>query len=73
MIPRPADSNGLIMVKLKGKLEFKGHVVFGAVRSDVVIQFLEFPRSHNDLYADKETNAANILVDILGLQLYIPD
>ena len=73
MLPRSADSNGLIIVKLKGKLEFKGHVVFGAVRSDVVNQFLEFPRSHNDLYADKETNAANIPVDVLGLQLYIPD
>ena len=36
MLPRPADSNGLIIVKLKHKLEYKGHVVFEAVRSDVI-------------------------------------
>ena len=28
MLPRPADSNGLFLVKLKHKLEYKGHVVF---------------------------------------------
>ena len=67
MLPRPTDSNGLIIVKLKCELEYKGHAVFEAVRPDVVIQFLEFFRSHNDLYSDIEINPANILVDILGL------
>ena len=28
MLPRPADINGLIIVKLKRKLEYKGLVVF---------------------------------------------
>ena len=65
--PRPADSNALIIVKLKRKLEYKGHVVFEAVRSDVVIQFLEFLRSHNDLYSDTEINPAKIPLEILGL------
>ena len=60
MLPRPAGSNGLIIVKLKWKLAYKGHVVFEAVRPDVVIQFLEFLRSHNDLYSDIEINPANI-------------
>ena len=46
MLPRPADSNGLIIVKLKRKLEYKGHVIFEAVRADVVLQFLEFLRCH---------------------------
>ena len=68
MFPRPADNNGLIIVKLKRKLEYKGHVVFEAVRPDVVIQFLEFLRSHNDLYSDIEINPTNIPVDILGLE-----
>ena len=35
-LSKPADSNGLIVVKLKHKLEYKGHVVFEAVRSDVI-------------------------------------
>ena len=60
MLPRPADNNGLIIVKLKRKVECKGNVVFEAVRPDVVIQFLEFLRSHNDLYSDIEINPANI-------------
>ena len=67
MLPRSADNNGVIIVKLKLKLEYKGHVVFGAVRSDVLIQFLKFLRSYNDLYSDIEINPANITVDILGL------
>ena len=45
MLPRPADKNGLIIVKLKHKLEFKGHLAFEAVRPYVVIQFVEFFRS----------------------------
>ena len=53
MLPRP-KSNGLIIVKLKRKLECKGHVVFEAVRPDLVIKFLEFFRSHKDLYSDIE-------------------
>ena len=39
MFPRPADSNGFIIVKLKSKLEYKGHAVFEAVKPDIVIQF----------------------------------
>ena len=70
MLPRPAYSNGFIIVKLKHKLEYKGHVVFEAVRPDAVIQFLEFLRSHNDLYSDIEINPANIPVDILGLHRF---
>ena len=67
ILPRPADSNGLIIVKLKHKLEYKGHLVFEVIRPDVVIQLVEFFRSHNDLYSDIELNPANIPVDILGL------
>ena len=65
MLPTPAESNGLIIVKFKRKIEYKGHVVFEAVRPDAVIQFLEFLRSHNDLYSDIEINPA-----ILGLQRF---
>ena len=30
VLPRGADSNGLVMVKLKRKLSFRGHVYFEA-------------------------------------------
>ena len=70
MLPRPSDSNGLIIAKLKRKLEYKSHVVFEAVRPDVVIQFLQFLRSHNDLYSDIEINPAKIPLDILDFQSF---
>ena len=35
-LPRPADSNSLLIVKLKGKLEYKIHVIFKAVRPELV-------------------------------------
>ena len=67
MLPRPTNSNGLIIVILKRKLEYKGHVVFKAVRPYVVIQFLESLRSHHNLNLDTEINPGNIPVDVLGL------
>ena len=68
MLPRHAESNGLIIVKLKRKLEYKGHATFEAFRPDVMVQFPEFLKSHNDWYSDIEISPANIHVDILGLQ-----
>ena len=57
----------MVSLKLKRKLVYKGHVVSEAVRPDVMIQLLEFLRSHNNnLYI--QINPANIPVDIPGLQ-----
>ena len=33
LLPRTADSNGLLIVKLKRKVEYRGHVLFEEVRS----------------------------------------
>ena len=41
-LPRPADSYGLLIVKLKLKLGHKSHVIFEPVRPGAVVQFLEF-------------------------------
>ena len=35
-LPRPADSNGLVIVKLKRKIEYRGHVLFESVRPELV-------------------------------------
>ena len=51
-LPHPADSNGLIIVKLKRKLEYKGHVYFEAVRSQVIRRLLEHLKINNSLYGD---------------------
>ena len=62
-LPRPADSNGLLIVKLKPKLKNKNHVIF---EKALVVQFLEFLKLHNHLYSDIEINYNNIPVDMLG-------
>ena len=63
---RPEDSNGLLIVKLKLKLEYKSHVIFEVVTPALVVQFLEFLKLHNRLHSDNEINYNNILVDMPG-------
>ena len=38
ILPRPADSSGLIAVKLKRDLKYKGYVYFEPVRPNVIYQ-----------------------------------
>ena len=60
---RPADSNDLLIVKLKLKVEYKSHAISEAVRPALVVQFHEFLKLHNHLYSDIEINYNNISVD----------
>ena len=41
VLPRPSERSGIIMLKLKRKLEFKGHVYFQAVRPQLTHSLLE--------------------------------
>ena len=52
ILPRAADSNGLISVKLKRKLVYRGHVLFEPVRPGHVQHALEFLKNTNPLYSD---------------------
>ena len=65
-LPRPADSNGLLICKLKHKLEYKSHVISEAVQPALLVPFLEFLKLHNYLYSHIEINYNNIPVDMLG-------
>ena len=49
LLPRQADNNGLMIIKLKRKLEHKGHVYFEPIRPRIVIG-LEYLKLHNHLY-----------------------
>ena len=59
-LPRPSDSNGLIIVKLKRKVEYRSHVLFEPVRPSFVESFLKFLKQVNHLYSDIEINVNNI-------------
>ena len=39
-LPRPADINGTVVVKLKGKLQYRDHVYFESVRPDIIFRLL---------------------------------
>ena len=45
ILPRPADSNGLIVVKLKWDLKYRGYVYFEPVRPSVIYQALNYLRT----------------------------
>ena len=37
VLPRPPENNGLLFLKLKKKLQYRGHVYFEAVRPDIAL------------------------------------
>jgi len=67
ILPRKPDSNGIVLVKLKHKLEYREHVLFEGVRPDFVFRLLQYLKSHNPLYREVEINIKNIPSDIIVL------
>ena len=51
-LPQGADSNGILMIKLKRKLMYRGHVYFESVSPDVVRRALQYLKLNNPLYYD---------------------
>ena len=47
VLPRPTDSNGLILVKLKRHLKYRGHVIFEPVKPTVVHEAVLLLKDHN--------------------------
>ena len=52
ILPKPAVSNGLIVVKLKPHLKYRGHEYFEPVRPYVIYQALTNLKLHNKFYED---------------------
>ena len=52
ILSRPADSNGLIVVKSKRDLKYRGCVYFESVRPNVIYQALNYLKTHNKFYKD---------------------
>ena len=68
ILPRGIDSNGLILLKLKRKLCYRGHVLFESVRPDIVQTALNYLKQNNPLYNNVEININNIPIDLLSLE-----
>ena len=52
LFPRQSNSNGLVIIKLKRKLEYRDHVDFEPVRPDIVLRLLRYLKANNDLFKD---------------------
>ena len=68
--PRPADSNGLIVVKLKRDLKYKGYDFFEAVCPNAIYQALNYLKTHNKLYEDisiSEGLSSKEMIDFSGI------
>ena len=52
ILPRPAVFNGLIVVKLKQDLKYRGHVYFEPVRPHTIYKALTYLKSHNKFSKD---------------------
>ena len=48
-LPRPAGSNDIIIVKLKRKLQYRGHVYFESLRTNFILKFLQYLKLNNPL------------------------
>ena len=65
-LPRKSDDE-IILVKLKRKMIFRGHVYFESVRPDFVEAALNFLKHSNPFYSDVLINIDNITSDLLSL------
>ena len=67
ILPRPADSNVLIIVKLKRKVRNKDHVILESVRPHFSKSLLLYMKQNNFLYSDVKVDLENIPKVLLHL------
>ena len=67
VLPHGADSNGLVVIKLKRKLNYRGHVYFEPVCPETIFLALLYLRQNNALYSVIEIALDNIPSNLLSL------
>ena len=55
-LPRAPESSGIILLKLKRKLQFRGHVYYQAVRPETVLNALNWLKEKNEKPVINETS-----------------
>lgn len=66
-LPRNLNSSGIVLVKLKKKLEFHGHVYFQPVSSEKLVNALLYFKIHNNFYEDVEIDITDLPPELLDL------
>ena len=68
VLPRPPERSGIIMLKLKRKLEFRAHVYFQAVRPQFILDALNWLKLNNPLYNNITIYINNISANLTSLE-----
>ena len=68
VLPRPPERSGIIMLKLKRKLESRGHVYFQAVHPQFILDALNWLKMNNPLYNNITIDINNISANLTGLE-----
>ncbi|XP_057292445.1 uncharacterized protein LOC130621150 [Hydractinia symbiolongicarpus] len=66
-LPQGIDSSGVLFVKLKRKLAYRGHVVFQSVRPELLNEALQYLKNFNSFYSDVLIRMDNITQEFLSL------
>ena len=69
VLPRGDDSNGIVMVKIKRKLSFRGHVYFEEVSPDLVNLALTHLKDNNHLYPSSLLSLTEPVADDVAIQI----
>lgn len=67
ILPRPPERSGIILLKLKRKIQFKGHVYFEAIRPEFVMTALNWLKANNILYKDIQIDCTNISAELTSI------
>ena len=59
-LPKNSQSSGIILVKLKKKLAFNGHVYFQPVCTQKVLDALIYLKNNNKFYSNIQINMENL-------------
>ena len=59
-LPRPANSGGIVTVKLKRKLQYRDHVYFRSVTPNFNLRLLQYLKLINLFYHDFAINLDNL-------------
>ena len=66
-LPRASNNSGLILIKLKKKLTFNGHVYFQSVSPERIKNALLYLKVNNKFYDDIDINIDNTPLELLDL------
>ena len=67
-LPRPVHSNGLLLLKLKRKLMYRGHVYFEPVRPQLISDLLHYLKRNNQFYSNVTIDLNHVSNELLQFE-----